>query len=129
MIPFLFEDLGNLIKDLMRKIVKSDILDDLVSLKSAMQIKLTDDNLNDPSKVDIGFCANCSSLSTKASDRERYRFRMECRNFVKAMLVKLLDKAPVKYKLVRNLTWLQPKIMFAAGTAKEMALSELEQTL
>lgn len=46
------------------------------------------------------------------------------------MLVKLLDKAPVKYKLIRNLSWLQPKTMLSTnGKRKEKALSELHRTL
>lgn len=100
MMPFLFEDLGGLIKALMLKIVKSDKMDEAV--KAAMLVSLTEENFKDPSKVEMGFCARLSITNSKASDRARHTARNQCRDFISEMIRKILLKGPVKYPLVKT---------------------------
>ena len=58
MLPLLVHDLGALIKNLMTKIVKADIVDGSKTMKAVLRINLNDyDNLKEPGKVSIGFKA------------------------------------------------------------------------
>lgn len=88
-------------------------------------------HLKDPSKIDIGFSASRSILTKKASDRQKYAFRMECQKFVVALLQKLLKKSPLKKTLLKKLSWLQPcKIASCVQSrGKEQVLSDLDCTL
>ncbi|MCK5814301.1 MAG: hypothetical protein KAH03_08580, partial [Cocleimonas sp.] len=128
LIPFLAQDLGSLIKNLMKRIVKNEIMEKVTAL-SAYNVRF-EDNLLDPSKVDVGFSAKRSMLSLKASDKARHTFRMECRDFIKCLLQKVLAKAPIKYTLVRNLSWLDPcKMVSLDEKDRTRASKHLEQTL
>lgn len=61
----------------MKRIVKRDIVGDATSVSAAHLVNLEDEeNLTDPSEVDVGFSVKKSMLTTKASDRARYTFRM-----------------------------------------------------
>lgn len=110
MIPFLAADLQEITESLMKRIITEDAL---VKHKGALHTLHLNDNANflDPSQVDIGFVAKRSSVTKKASDRQRYTFRMECRDFIKAMLLKIVTKTPIKSALVKSLGWLNPSIM------------------
>lgn len=131
MIPFLFDDLGDLMKTLMQKVLKCDIVGTTTSIQNAMLVNLhSSENFVDPSEVKIGFCAKLSILTTKASDRARYTVRLECRDFIKAMLKKLMEKSPVKYNLVQHLSWLQPQIMISKDEkTRKRAAEDLDNTL
>lgn len=123
MIPFLAMDLINLVTDLMKRIVKEDIM---AKNKGALHLlKLGDkekDSLKDPSKVDIGYQASRSSLTKKASDKQRYSFRVECRDFIQATLLKILEKTPLNSVLVRSLGWLNPTMMAGNDESKRETL-------
>ena len=80
MVPFLFDDLTYLLKSLMKRIVKPEVISESTELKNVCSVNVKEkENLRDPSKVDIGFCARRSVTTSKASDRERFSFRAECR--------------------------------------------------
>ena len=96
---------------------------------SAYNMKF-EENLKDPSKADVGFSAKRSMLSVTASDKARYAFRIECREFIKCLLKKLFAKAPITYTLVRSLSWLNPcKIASPDEKDRTRASKHLEQTL
>ena len=128
LLPFLAQDLGSFIKNLMMRIVKEEVMEETTAL-SAYNVKF-EENLKDRSEVDVGFSAKRSMLSVTALDKARYAFRMECREFIKCLLKKLLAKVPIKYTLERSLSWLNP-CMIASPDEKDRtrASKHLEQTL
>ena len=68
--------------------------------------------------------------SVTASDKARYAFWMECREFIKCLLKKLLAKVPIKDTLVRSLSWPNPcKIASPDERDRTGASKHLEQTL
>ena len=128
LLPFLAQDSGCFIKNLVTRIVKEEAMEKTTAL-SAYNMKF-EENLKDPSEVDVGFSAKRSMLSVPASDKGRYAFRMECREFIKCLLQKLLAKVPVKCTLVRSLSWLNPcKITSPDEKYRTRASKHLEQTL
>lgn len=125
MILFLAADLHELVTDLMRRIIKVDVLDQHKGAEHLLNLK--DPTIYmDPSKVDVGFEAKLSSVTKQASDKQRYTFRMDCLNMIKNMVGKVLEKCPIKSALVRSLDWLNPCTI--AATEKN-AISDAEQAL
>ena len=99
MIPFLTTDHAALVKDIMNRFVKPSVM------SATKTVTAVTANQVDPSKVDVGFSASRSLQITKSSDRARYTFRLECRDFLVVML-KIPEKKPTAYPLMRNLDWL-----------------------
>jgi hypothetical protein len=130
MIPFLAKDLNKLVVDLMRRIIKEEVLVQYKGVEHLLNLK--DESIFlDPSKVDIGFEARGSSVTKKATDRQRYSFRHSCFLFIKAIVVKVLGKCPVKSALVRSLDWLNPQTIITTDAkercdAEQMLLKTLD---
>ena len=65
-------------------------------------------------KVDVGsFTEKHLKKASKAgvSDRQLMEFRLQCKDFIDAVVKKVLFKCPIVYSLVRNLSCLSPKEM------------------
>lgn len=50
-------------------------------------------------------------MAKDVSERQQLEFKTECRNFLQATVVKLLEKCPITYSLARCLTCLDPRKM------------------
>lgn len=113
MIPFLYAEVEKLMKGLMERFIKPDILS---TAKSCKTVDITkDSNLSPYNKVDIGFSADklLKELISgkKVSDRQVMTFRMETRAFLQAIVTQLLVKSPLKYSLTKNMSALDPRLM------------------
>ena len=64
----------------------------------------------DYSKVDIGFTTENAVKAVKknVSDKQLLDFHLYCRNLLKAVVAKLLNKTAVQYPLANNLAFLDP---------------------
>lgn len=130
MIPFLGGDMFRMIKGLMQRFIKADVLRD-VAVYQLVTIDSSDkQNQCGYSKIDIGFAAEHEVkrlLNIKAiSDKQVMEFRFECRAFLVSMVKKLVEKAPMKYPLVRHMSCLDPKQM---ATDKDGSISKLKKAL
>ena len=86
-LPYMAADLHDLLKNLLRRFIKREHLDSNETPEKLRKIVVTDKEiLVHPKNVDIGFAAE-------------------------AMSKKLLDKSPVKYSLVRNMSCLDSRNM------------------
>lgn len=112
MVPFITSDLVSVMKCLMRKFIKSDIIDKATSADRLVKIDIEDTNNQlIYKKIDIGFKAEEKLKVVTASDKQLMEFRMECKAFLVALLNKLKVKCPISYSLVRNLSCLNPNEM------------------
>ena len=128
-IPFMMSDLSSVIKGLVQIIVKPQII------QAAQGSKLFSVDLDDEdtfvtySKVEIGFSTEKALKQAvkdkKVSDRQVLEFRLECKGFVVKVLKKLLEKCPVTYALVRNLSVLDPREMASKGNACKSKLKKV----
>jgi hypothetical protein len=121
MIPFLYSDLEILLRNLMERFVKADVLK---PSKNIHKIDVTDEkNLCEYTKVDVGFSAQkiLKDLSSakKITDRQVMAFRMECRAFLQCIVKQLLLKSPLNYALVKNVTVLDPRRMSDVECCKQ----------
>jgi len=66
----------------------------------------------DYSEVDIAFTTEnaVKAVRKKVSDKQLLDFCLSCRNFLKAVVAKLLNKTAVQYPLTNNLAFLDQSI-------------------
>lgn len=93
MTPFLMNDLSSIIKDLMKTIVKSDVLKQAEGVKF-LSIDLDDkDTFTTHFKIEIGFSTEKALKEavkdSKVSELQVMEFKVECRDFVVKLLKKL----------------------------------------
>ncbi|KAL8163693.1 UNVERIFIED_CONTAM: hypothetical protein K2H54_038122 [Gekko kuhli] len=83
-----------------------------ISFNSCNNINMKlSENLLNRSKVDIGFAAKKLLKETKLSERQVAEFCLGCRNMVIAVVEKLIEISPLKFKMVRGLSALDPTII------------------
>jgi hypothetical protein len=116
MLPFITRDLETLIRNLSQRFVKSNILNDAKTTVALLKIdpKKLENHLSQE-KVDLGFVAQkqlSSLLKNKSvSPRQAFEFRSECLTFLANITGALVEKTPIKYRLVRNISCLDPQVM------------------
>ena len=116
MIMFLAEDLYDVCHKLMLKFLKTSVLESADTVYKIANLKvLESNNHKQPSDIDIGFATKAilSNLikAKSVSERAALEFRMECLQFLSKLTDKILEKSPMKYRLVRSLICLNPKKM------------------
>ena len=104
LLPFFATEMKNLVKELMQKFIKPDLLSDATSVVKLLKIEYEKfPNHVDLSKVKIEFAAErilCELKgSKKLSERQVFEFRMSCKAFLIKMGKKILDKSPLTYPL------------------------------
>jgi hypothetical protein len=130
MLPFLGEDMFRLMKSLMQRFMKSEVLHD-ISKSKIMPLYHNDKNkyiVYD--KIDIGFAAEQELKSLysakKISAVQVMEFRIQCRSFLMKVVAKLMNKAPLKYPLVRYMSCLDPREM---SKDKETSVNRMKHVL
>ncbi|KAM8766754.1 uncharacterized protein AB9X84_005877 isoform 1-T1 [Acanthopagrus schlegelii] len=115
MMPFLWEDLENLIRNLLKRFIKRDALP-LTPFK-LVRLDVMDQKLwLSPKEVDIGMGATAvikelSGAKGRVSDLGVLQFRKDCQVVLSNICKKALDKCPLKYSVVHNMMCLDPKKM------------------
>ena len=131
LLHFFATEMKNLVKELMQKFIKPDLLSDATSVVKLLKIEYEKfPNHVDLSKVKTGFAAErilCELKgSKKLSERQVFEFRMSCKAFLIKMVNKILDKSPLTYPLVRYMNFLDPRIFIAK---KETSAEKLTRIL
>ena len=128
MIPFLSGDLCTMIRNLMRRFIKSDILTAASTPDKLVKVDVSDKKHHVVyTKVDIGFLASkgLTDLKGKISERQILEFRMECITFLVKLLQKVLTKCPITYSLVRNMSALNPQEMSKHGEVSRTSFKKI----
>ncbi|KAL8560069.1 hypothetical protein ACOMHN_041538 [Nucella lapillus] len=131
MLPFITTDLVNLLKTMMTKFLKEDVLETegkTVSGLSKIDVKKLENHLP-LEKIKVGYLAEKQlTKSNLASDRQKLKFRGDCKQFLITLVHKLLLKAPIKFPLVRSIGFLDLRLM-AQKSEKANNTKKLTQTL
>lgn len=128
--PFLYDDIEHLLRQLMKRFVKKSLLKEADSVTKLVRIDVTaKDNRCSYKDVDIGVAATKDLATSSLSDLERMKFRMQCTEFLSATVVKLLERCPVKYGIVRAISCLVPSTIANNQTLAEKRMTDLVQTL
>ena len=129
MLPFMSLSLYTLLKSLLNRFIKSELVIEATSPLKILKLKPTDKEQQlDYQKVDVGFVAQqmLKEKSGKLSERQVLQFRMECKDFLAKTASKLLDKTPINYRLVRNMSCLDPRLM---ASEKEGCVNKMKRVL
>lgn len=116
MIPFLAGDIESLLRKLMKKVLKSSVVDGKKSLYMLLSIDIHSSDDHKPhTLIYPGFRADTwlkKLLSQKKiSERSALQFRMNAKQFILGIIQKLLDKNPAKLSMVRNVSVLDPRVI------------------
>lgn len=123
LIPFLCDDLMAALKGLLDRFIKQDVLKECTTAQKLIQIDLKNvaSQVNF-SKVELGFQTERLLFKAKklpsVSDGAVKDFRTECKEFLIAVAVKISEKSPLKYSLVRNLSCLHPNTLENKSASK-----------
>lgn len=132
MVPFLAKDLYKVLKSLMSRFIKSEIMQEATTPKKLLDIEVNDSSCHvDSSKVDIGFVAGriVRELSTtnSISQKTSLLFKNDCKKCLLLTSQKLSEKSPLKYSLVSHLSFLDPRNM--AGDNASVGRSNFKKAL
>lgn len=116
MMHFMSTDLYDLFKSLMSRVIKADVMKTASTAVKMCEIKVTDEaNQRIYKNVDIGFSADMMLKKLvkekKCSERHDMEFRQSAKAFVVTIVSRLLIKSPLNYTLVRNMSFLDPRLM------------------
>ncbi|KAI4803093.1 hypothetical protein KUCAC02_006650 [Chaenocephalus aceratus] len=115
--PFLAKDLAELLKSLLRRFVKRELLEDITPLKLTKVDAADEKNWVSPMNADIGLGAESviKALQSKPGSRvgelSVLTFRKECMKGLAAMVKKVQEKSPLKFPVVRHIACLDPTNM------------------
>ena len=121
MVCFLATDLSTVLRSLMRRFIKDDVLSEGTTVEKLIVVNVQEkSNHKSYKKIEIGFFTEnaLKDALTKAqkagcsiSDKELVAFRLECKSFLIAVVMKLILKCSLFYSLVRNMVVLDPREM------------------
>ncbi|XP_058628346.1 uncharacterized protein LOC131538490 [Onychostoma macrolepis] len=110
--PFLAKDLAELMKSVLRRFVKREVLQDITKLQLTKLDLCEKKNLLLPQKIDIGLGAEKALKDTKISDLKVLEFRRDCMQGLTNIVRKVQEKSPLKYATVRQMACLDCSNMF-----------------
>lgn len=116
MLPFFAEDLTKIIRS---SFINFSILKEgeikKITISTLPRFECNKNIYNSASKVSLGFSGDrlVKSLlqEAKISETEIISLKQQAQEFVFAMVSKILEKSPLKFAVVRNMSCLNPKIM------------------
>ncbi|KAK9952663.1 hypothetical protein ABG768_018477 [Culter alburnus] len=113
MVPFLAADLHKMLKNLMCRFIKPEVMQEAKSVKKLLDVDIKlPTNYIDCSSVDLGYVTNRILKELRAKQKVGAStimdFRRSCRDGLVAMVDKLQQKSPLKYILVKNMGFLDP---------------------
>ncbi|GBL76766.1 hypothetical protein AVEN_53439-1 [Araneus ventricosus] len=108
-VPYLYAELSRLLGGIIKKFVKPEkVVEGSALLKLDLNSK---DSLLEAKNIDIGFGAKKYLKELKIADKTKLFFFLDCQNILQNLAQKIIDKSPLKYKLVRGLISLHPSVM------------------
>ena len=122
LMPFVCGELSSIVRALMKRIVKPDILDEATSTTRLLAVKYKEPaNCLRPQKVDVGYLAVASTKQLlrkkEIGEGALLRFRNELASFVRAVISKIIEKTPIGYAFARRLACLDP-VSIATSTTQ-----------
>lgn len=122
--PFLYTSLTTVIKTVMNRFVKPDVL----KKHSVLNIDVTiDDNLSTANEINVGYATKhvLDTMDKKdVSKRDILLFKNECRTCLKLFVIKMMKKSPLHFSLTKGISCIDPSI---AGSS--LAVKRLDNTI
>ncbi|GBM59151.1 hypothetical protein AVEN_105701-1, partial [Araneus ventricosus] len=104
-----YAELSQLLGGIIKKFIKPEkFVEGSALLKLDLNSK---DSLLEAKSIDIGFGAKKYLKELKLADKTKLFFFLDCQKILQNLAQKIIDKSPLKYKLVRGLSSLHPSVM------------------
>ncbi|KAJ8677964.1 hypothetical protein QAD02_014195 [Eretmocerus hayati] len=120
MVPFLMNDLYDLLKRLMARVIKPKEMADIKCVKDLLSVDLNNGSLLQPLKmIDIGFAAShaLENIKPQLTEKEILAFRLQCQKFILGICKKFQKDSSLSYEFVRGASCLSPFVMQNQSTA------------
>ena len=114
LVPFLYQELFNLTKSLLKRIVKKEVYDKIEDSRDLFKLDLESTKVvMDPKDIDIfnSAKAGLKSARSKLNAKMITEFRFQCLYFIRGTISKLLERSPLKYPITKAMSCLSPSIM------------------
>ena len=128
LMPFLYDDLIGILRVLMSRYVKKDLLDIAKTGADICKIDGSSKEIRCRYKeVDLGVAATKLLTESKVSDAARMAFRMQCIEFLAAATGKIQERSPLQYKIVTAVSCFVPKKMVNNPAVCQSRMAQLLQ--
>ncbi|KAF1376045.1 hypothetical protein PFLUV_G00226500 [Perca fluviatilis] len=117
--PFISKDLAILMKSLLKRFIKAEILNDITALQMVKLDTTAKEARAHLKDVDIGLGAEVvlkelqSSPNSRVGELSVLAFRKDCMDCLTNIVKKMQDKNPLKYTILRQMACLDPTNMFS----------------
>ena len=108
MAPFLAEDIYKILKDLMERFIKEEMLSNSISSLIEVDVENTKNHVENK-KVKIGYAAKTCLSKEKTGEIKEAEFKSQSLDCFKSIVLKLKERSPIKYKFVLYLRSLKPQ--------------------
>ncbi|XP_053347667.1 uncharacterized protein LOC128518536 [Clarias gariepinus] len=116
-IPFLAKDLAELLKSMLRRFVKKEVLKDISPLQLVRLDVCDNQSWVNPKEVNIGLGAESLlkelQKQKKIGELTVLEFRKDCLKMMSTIIQKVQEKSPLKYPVVRQVACLDPSMMLS----------------
>ena len=110
LVPFLAQKISKILKTMMEKLIKKHLLSNDISMTSILKIDVGDSkNHVSIEKVVAGFAALNELEKENISKENTEEFKRECVKCYKTLILKIIERSPLKYETVRQLCCLNPQ--------------------
>ena len=131
MLPFMYNELSQILTRLLGLIYRKEKLDEASTLPKIMKVDWPNkkENQLDDCLIDVGAAAKNSLTKAKVAAEKKRPFRKGCNLFVLNTLLKLQERLPTKYSVMRNASSINPLNMVNDGTAMSKRFVQLANYL
>ena len=129
MVPFLSDGLEELLRSLMKVIVKQ-VLEEASTALSLTKIDVAkSSNQLEVEQVKLGTALKESLSSMESRSEQKRAFKRKCKQVIIVLIQKLQERCPLKYSIVRNSSSLSPNSMVEEKKLSKMKFQGLVERL
>ena len=117
MLPFMYDELSEILKRLILLIYKKEKIVEAKTVAKTVEEDWLNNKNNQKEEflIDVGATTKDILSHAKVAAETIRKFRSECKLFVAHLLLKLHERVPIQYALVRNSSSLNPNKMALQG--------------
>ena len=130
MVPFLSDSLEELLRSLMKVIVKEEVLEKASTALSVTKIDIAkSSNQLEAEQVKLGTALKQSLSLMESRPEQKRAFKRECKQVIIVLIQKLQERYPLKYSIARNSSALSPNSMVEEKESSKMKFQGLVERL
>ena len=124
LVPFLYQQLEVILRNLIQKFIKREVLLEATFVQKLMKIDLNEKKCH-YKEVKIGIATSSMLEKVRVSDGKKIEFRKDCISYLVAVVSKHKERSPLKYRIVRALLSLSPQIIYYSPNLGQKRFEEL----